>query len=438
VATTAQVNKVSSDLATLEPKVTAAVAQASSLQATVTQERNQTAALRAELDGLRSTIAALTTAGTRTAQQLALLETANQTAAQKIAALTATVQELQATATNATDPASLSQQFATLASTDTRTAQQLALLEAANNTAAQQIAALAADNLRAAERLVSLQVANQTAVLEIAALKSASQQCTCGLELAAVNTTLATVTSLQQTGAAAISLTNATIETLRSSVAADAGSRALVNTTLATLAATVANLSAVNFATFVKTTDLQNIDAATLGGTPAAQYVRARVVLFAESATMRQGAFSGRSGADDLCSNSAARPAGLARVRAFLSTSSSDQVKDFTTLYGVPTSLAITSPVATVIAANFSSLFTSPLQSSLFAAKALSTPGFFWSGSLPDGSAATATCAGFTSSSAATSGEVGLGNNVDSSWLSFNSGVGVGCFNLAYVMCIAF
>jgi hypothetical protein len=426
---------VSSDLATLEPKVIAAVAQASSLQATVTQERNQTAALRAEVDALRTAAAALTTAGARAAQQLALLEAANQTASQKIAALTATVQELQANATNAVNPASLSQQFATLASTDTRTAQQLALLEAANNTAAQQITDLAAANLRTAQRLAVLEVANQTAVQEIAALKSASQQCTCGLELAAVNTTLATVTSLQQTGAAAISLTSATVETLRSAVAADAGNRALVNTTLATLVETVANLSAVNFTSFAKVTALQNIDAATLGGTPAAQYLRARVVLYGESGTKRTGALGGRSGADNLCSISADRPAGLARVRAFLSTSSSDQLKDLPTLYGVPTSLAITGPVGTVIAANFSSLFTAPLKSALSVAKVLPSSEIWWSGSFLDGSASTATCDGFTSGVNPSLGEGGFSHRTVSLWLSQGSKP---CETSAYVVCIAF
>jgi hypothetical protein len=414
--------------------VTAAVAQASSLQATVTQERNQTAALRAEMDALRSTIAALTTAGARTAQQLALLETANQTAAQKIVALTATVQELQATATNATNSASVTQQFATLASTDTRTAQQLALLEAANKTAAQQIADLAATNLRNTQRLALLEVANQTAVQEIAALKSAPQQCTCGLELAAVNTTLATVTSLQRADAAAISQTNATVEALRSAVASDAGSIAFVNTTLGTLAATVANLSAVNFTTFVTTTDLQIIDAATLGGTPAAQYLRVRVVLFA--GPRRTGALGGRSGADDLCSISAARPAGLARVRAFLSISSSDQLKDFPTLYGVPTSLAITGPAGTVIAASFSSLFTPPLQSSLSGGQVFPR-GAWWSGTAADGSASTDTCNGFTSGVTTTNAPIGNAVSTDSTWLA-SSGVGSACSNNAVIVCIAF
>jgi hypothetical protein len=425
---------VSSDLATLEPKITAAVAQASSLQATVTQERNQTAALRAEVDAFRAAIAALSTAGTRTAQQLALLEIANQTAAQRIAALTATVQELQA---NVIDPASVTQQFATLASTDTRTAQQLALLEAANNTAAQQIADLAAANLRNTQRLALLEVANQTAVQEIAALKSASQQCTCGLELAAVNTTLATVTSLQRADAAAISLTNATVETLRSAVAADAGNRALVNTTLGTLAATVANLSAVNFTSFVKTTDLQNIDAATLGGTPAAQYLRVRVVLFAESTTRRTGALGGRSGADNLCTISAARPAGLARVRAFLSISSTDQIKDFPTLYGLPTSLPITSPVGTVIGPNFPDLFNDAHQSSFFDAKVLPQSLPWWSGSFADGSAAT-TCNGFTSDANLRLGETGDAAAIGSTWLQGSGGTGASCGTSAFVVCIAF
>ncbi|KIZ01093.1 hypothetical protein MNEG_6866 [Monoraphidium neglectum] len=258
VATAAQVDRVSSDLAALEPKVTAAAAQASSLQATFVQGSNQTAALRAQVDELKATIAALT----------------------------ASVQKLQANAANATVPGTIIQELAAFAAADTRTAQQLAVLEAAN----------------------------QTVARDIAALKSAPQQCFCGMELSAVNTTLAAIKAAQAADTAAVSLANTTVESLKATVTTGAAAIASVNTSLTTLAANVANVSAIDFSVYAKTTDLANINSVSLGGVPAAQYLRSRVVLFSESITGRNGNLGGRSGADALCSASLNRPAGLVQV----------------------------------------------------------------------------------------------------------------------------
>ncbi|KIY95573.1 hypothetical protein MNEG_12388 [Monoraphidium neglectum] len=205
VATTAQVNRVSSDMAALETKVNAAAAQASSLQGTFVQGNNQTAALLAEMDALR---AALTT-------------------------LTANVQKLQANSANTTNLSTITQELAALAAADTRTAQKLALLEAVNQTTAQ----------------------------DIAALKSSSQQCACGSELSAVNTSLATIQSVQAANAAVVSLANTTVESLKATVTTGAAVIASVNTSLATLAATVANVSAIDLSVYAKTADLASINA---------------------------------------------------------------------------------------------------------------------------------------------------------------------------------
>ncbi|KIY97164.1 hypothetical protein MNEG_10798 [Monoraphidium neglectum] len=214
VATVAQVNKVSGDLAALEPKINAAAAQATSAQAALAGGNNQTAVLRAEVNALRAAIAALT-AKSR----------------DQIAALNAQVQELKANATNGTDPA-IAQQIAALAAADTRTAQKLALLDAADQTAAQGVAAL--------------------------------------------NSTLAATKSAQEANAAAISLANATVESVKSSVTAGAAAVTLVNASLTALASTVANVSAIDFSVYAKTADLANLNAVTLGGIPAAQYLRLR------------------------------------------------------------------------------------------------------------------------------------------------------------------
>jgi hypothetical protein len=124
-------------------------------------------------------------------------------------------------------------------------------------------------------------------------------------------------------------------------------------------------VSAIDFSVFAKSTDLANLNAVTLGGVPAAQFLRSRVVLYRESDTERNGDLGGRSGADALCSASPSRPAGLVVTHAFLSTSASDQISGFTALYGVPSSLPIESPSGVVLASNFATLLGGTIQRTL-------------------------------------------------------------------------
>jgi hypothetical protein len=364
----------------LEPKVTAAAAQATSLQATFVQGSNQTAALRAQVDELKATVAALSTL----------------------------VQKLQSNAANATIPGTITQELAALAAADTLTAQKLALLEAANQTAAQ----------------------------DIAALKTSSQQCACGSELSAVNTSLAAIQSVQAANAVAVSLANTTVESLKATVTTGAVAIASVNTSLAALAATVANVSAIDFSIYAKTTDLANINAARLGGVPAAQYLRARVVIYRESSTDRTGNLGGRSGADALCSTSTNRPTGLTQVHAFLSTSATDQIADFPTKYGVPTGLAIEAPSGAVLAPNFTSML-GGLLLSLRDAGVFATDTRFWSGSTPGGVAGS-NCLGFTVTAlpcCSVAGRSGISFTNNSTWIQLGASM---CDTLNSVLCIAY
>jgi hypothetical protein len=379
VATTAQVNRVSSDMAALETKVNAAAAQASSLQGTFVQGNNQTAALLAEMDALR---AALTT-------------------------LTANVQKLQANSANTTNLSTITQELAALAAADTRTAQKLALLEAVNQTTAQ----------------------------DIAALKSSSQQCACGSELSAVNTSLATIQSVQAANAAVVSLANTTVESLKATVTTGAAVIASVNTSLATLAATVANVSAIDLSVYAKTADLASINAVSLGGVPAAQYLRSRVVVYRESSTERNGNLGGRSGADALCSASINRPTGLVQVHAFLSISASDQIADFPTLYGVPTGLPIESRRGAVLARNFTGMLGGTILLSFQEAGVIDILARVWTGSESTGLVAANTCAGFTDGSANFRGSTGLTSSTSSTWIA---SARPPCNILSFITCIAY
>jgi hypothetical protein len=379
VATAAQVNRVSSDLAALEPKVTAAAAQTSSLQATLVQGNNQTAALRAQVDELKTSIRVLTAA----------------------------VQKLQANASSTAVPSTITVQLAALQAADTRTAQQLALLEAAN----------------------------QTAARDIAALKSTSQQCTCGLELSTVNTTLAAIKSTQTADAAAFSLANATVESLKAQVTTGAAAIASVNTSVAALVASVANVSTIDLSVYAKVTDLANINAVSLGGVPAAQYLRSRVVIYSESSTRRTASLGGRAGVDALCSASINRPTGLVQARAFVTTSSTDQIADFPTKYNVPSSLPIESLSGVVLANTYSNLG-GALLTSLSSAGVLPPSTTWWSGSSTSGRFISIGCAEFNYVGGSGGTEVGTSSNTGSLWISSLNRAA--CTESHFILCIAF
>jgi hypothetical protein len=74
------------------------------------------------------------------------------------------------------------------------------------------------------------------------------------------------------------------VESLKVAITTGAAATASVNTSLAAVAADIANVSAAvsatNFTDYAKTADLANVNAVSLGGVPAAQYLRARVVLY--------------------------------------------------------------------------------------------------------------------------------------------------------------
>ncbi|GAA6154234.1 hypothetical protein [Pseudoteredinibacter isoporae] len=59
------------------------------------------------------------------------------------------------------------------------------------------------------------------------------------------------------------------------------------------------------------------------------------------STTTTSGDMGGRAGADAICDADANRPAGLSNVRAFISLSGSDEIRDMATNYGIPTTEAI-------------------------------------------------------------------------------------------------
>ncbi len=144
-------------------------------------------------------------------------------------------------------------------------------------------------------------------------------------------------------------------------------------------------------------------------------------------------AMSGREGADAVCRMM--MPAGVPtmNVRAFLSVSDADEIRDFPTLYMVPTDRQIVTPNGTKIADDWTDLLDGNIDVSLAEA---GQPYDFWSGSNDDGSVAPETCTGWTVNAMDASG--GRGNpNATTNWLRRSTGPTLQCNNFDGVFCLA-
>jgi hypothetical protein len=122
------------------------------------------------------------------------------------------------------------------------------------------------------------------------------------------------------------------------------------------------------------------------------------------------------------------------QVRAFLSTSSSDQIADFTTLYGVPSGLALEAPGGAVLARNFTSSLADGLLLSLINAGLIPSRSVYLSGSGTTGLVSD-NCNGFTSDAAGSVASAGNPSATNGAWLSVTNVVCSGSF---FVLCIAF
>jgi hypothetical protein len=158
--------------------------------------------------------------------------------------------------------------------------------------------------------------------------------------------------------------------------------------------------------------------------------------------------FGGRTGADAMCANAAAKldaGAPFAHVRAFLGVSDSDEIRDMPTNYGVPVDRPVGSVSGVEVASDWSALLGGTITHSLSNAGVLtSVVGWWYSGSNPDGSLATQptldggthplTCVGWTSGNAFLDGEYGSAGVTNSQWISTAQATcGLGNYNLLCV-----
>jgi hypothetical protein len=162
----------------------------------------------------------------------------------------------------------------------------------------------------------------------------------------------------------------------------------------------------------------------------------ARLVLFDGGGI--SGPIGGRSGADVLCGQAAQTTAGIpvsATTRAFLSFSAGDEIRDFPTLYGVPTDRPVTGPNWNVIADDWADLLDGSIDQSLLDAGAQAMTNFWYSGSFSDGAVTPYTCSGWTDGSTFFDGRYGSTQQTSSSWI--DTGEATCGLNAYHVLCLA-
>jgi len=164
--------------------------------------------------------------------------------------------------------------------------------------------------------------------------------------------------------------------------------------------------------------------------------LQSRLVLFDGGGI--SGPIGGRSGADVLCGQAAQMATGIplnATTRAFLSFSASDEIRDFPTLYGVPTDRPVTGPNWNVIADDWADLLDGTIDQSLFDAGAQAATNFWYSGSYSDGAITPYTCSGWTDGSTLFDGQYGATHVTDGRWL--DTGQATCGLNAYHVLCLA-
>ncbi len=148
------------------------------------------------------------------------------------------------------------------------------------------------------------------------------------------------------------------------------------------------------------------------------------MTLFATSSAVT-GGFGGRTQADSLC-ETGKTTLGLTctKVRAFLSVTSSDEIRDMPSVYAVPTDRKIVyQSTGAVLAQDWASLLDGNIEN------AVSVD--WWSGSNSSG-AATFTCVGWTD--ALDSGQYGLAGSTSDTWIANPDG----CGSSRKLLCLCF
>ena len=159
-----------------------------------------------------------------------------------------------------------------------------------------------------------------------------------------------------------------------------------------------------------------------------------RIVLY-NSGTTSGGNLGGRSGADSTCQSSKPSNVGEANVRAFISVSATDEIRDMPLNYGVPTNIPVASPSGILVDTDFNALLDGSIRVALAVAGVITNSTRWFSGSQSDGSVAAANCTGFTSSGVFVFSTGGDPDVTDSGWINFTT---ASCASTINLLCIAF
>jgi hypothetical protein len=167
-----------------------------------------------------------------------------------------------------------------------------------------------------------------------------------------------------------------------------------------------------------------------------------QMVLYESGANVR-GNFpaahgGGRAGADAYCES--VRPASLtcnATVRAFVSYSGTDEIRDFPSLYSTPTGIPVywynraTNTASVQVGVDWADIFNGSILNSFQSGTGVGTD--YWSGASGVGALATTNCTGWSDATGVVTGRGGDRSSISSSWLDNGGNT---CDSLQRVLCL--
>lgn len=169
------------------------------------------------------------------------------------------------------------------------------------------------------------------------------------------------------------------------------------------------------------------------------EFTADRIYMF--NAGTHDGNLKGRAGADSLCEtkyNTSFSNLEANNIRAFISVSSNDEIRDMPENYGVPEDVPVESADGRRIGNDWADILDGSIQQSLYAAGIL--PGAisnWWSGAASSGNGSisgTRHCLNWTDSTAGPDSYFGIASDTDAFWISNSF---ASCNNNLYILCIA-
>jgi hypothetical protein len=163
-----------------------------------------------------------------------------------------------------------------------------------------------------------------------------------------------------------------------------------------------------------------------------------KTIVFYVTTTQYNGNLGGRSGADAKCviaKKNWLLTMAKTNVRAFMSISGSDEIRDMVSNYTVPSTAPIISPLGTTISDNISDFLDGDISKTIrthFIKDSIAQ--YSYTGSTQSGALSSFHCANWT----AASGNNGMRGDFDSTSLFLDSGSAPNCNSSLSITCIAF